>query len=96
MWAESDDLSVLTDNDEIGFRVVEYGKSRKIVLSDSLKYAIKEEIGLRELRRRGTGQHTIEKALHGYIRVNTYKKIMAAIEESKNERAARQANFSHT
>ncbi len=37
MWAQSDDLSVVTDNDEAGFRVVEYGKSRRVVLPDSLK-----------------------------------------------------------
>jgi hypothetical protein len=68
MWAQGDDLSVVTDNDETGFRVIEYGKSRKIVLPDSLKREIKEA-KLRELRRRGIGQHTIEKALHAHVRV---------------------------
>ena len=84
MWAEGDDLTVVTDNDETGFRVVEYGKSRKVVLPDCLKREI-EEIGLRELRRRGIGQHTIEKALHAQVRANTYRKIVAAIEECKKE-----------
>jgi hypothetical protein len=63
MWAQGDDLSVVTDNDETGFRVVEYGKSRKVVLPDSLKREI-ENIKLRELR---------------HVRVNTYRKIVAAL-----------------
>jgi len=41
------------------------------------------EIGSRELRRRGIGQHTIEKALHEHVRVNIYRKIVAAIKETK-------------
>jgi NADPH-dependent 2,4-dienoyl-CoA reductase/sulfur reductase-like enzyme len=71
MWAQSDDVSVITDNDETGFRVMK----REI-----------EEIGLRELRRRGIGQHTIEKALHARVRADTYRKIVAAIEEYKQEK----------
>jgi hypothetical protein len=94
MWAQSDDLSVVTDNDEIGFRVVEYGKSRKIVLPVPLKREI-QGIGSRELRRRGIGQHTIEKALHEHVRVNTYRKIVAAVEESKKEKKARAARGMH-
>ena len=86
MWAHNDDLSVITDNDEVGFRVVEYGKSRKIALLDSLKCEIQRTKLQRELRRRGIGQHTIEKALHAHIRVNTYKKIVAAIAEFKEEK----------
>jgi hypothetical protein len=82
MWAQGDDLGVISDDDEIGFRVVEYGKSRKVVLPDSLKHEIQEARLQRELRRRGVGQHTLEKALHGHVRVNTYRKIVAAIEES--------------
>jgi hypothetical protein len=38
--APSDDLSVLTDSDEAGFHVVEYGKSRKVALPDSLRREI--------------------------------------------------------
>ena len=79
---QGDGLSVVTDNDETGFRVVEYGKSRKIVLPAPWKREIRE-IGSRELRRRGIGQHSIERALHEHVRVNTYRKIVAAIEESK-------------
>jgi len=30
MWAQGDDLSVVTDSDETGFRVVEYGKAGKM------------------------------------------------------------------
>jgi hypothetical protein len=86
MWAQGDDLSVVTDNDETGFHVVEYGKSRKIALPDSLKREIQETKLQRELRRRGIGQHTIEKALHAHVRVNTYRKIVAAIETYKQER----------
>lgn len=82
MWAHNDDLSVITDNDEIGFRVVEYGKSREIALPYSLKREI-EETKLRQLRRRGIGQHKIEKALHAHVRVNTYRKIVAAVEDYK-------------
>jgi hypothetical protein len=81
MWAQSDDLSVLTDNDEAGFRVVEYGKSRKVVLLDSLRREIKEAKLQRALRRRGIGQHTIEKALHSHIRVKTWTKIVAVMDE---------------
>jgi len=80
MWAQGDDLSVITDDDETGFRVIEYGRRRKVVLPDSIRNEIRE-IGSRELRRRGIGQHTTEKALHSHIRVNTYRKILAAIEE---------------
>ncbi len=82
MWAQGDDLSVISDEDEIGFRVVEYGKSRKIVLPDLLKREI-ELIELRELMRRGIGQHTIEKALHAHVRVSTYRKILDAIDAYK-------------
>jgi hypothetical protein len=85
MWAQGDDLSVITDDDETGFRVVEYGKNRKVALPDSLKCEIKETRLQRELRRRGIGQHTIERALHGHVRLKTYKKIMAAIDEYKRE-----------
>ena len=69
-----------------GFRVVEYGKSRKVVLSDSLKREIQGTKLQRELRRRGIGQHTIEKALHAQVRVNTYRKIVSAIEEYKRDK----------
>jgi hypothetical protein len=62
MWTHGDDLSVVTDNDEIGFRVIEYGKKRKVMLPDSVKHVI-EEMGQRELRRRGIGQHTIGKGI---------------------------------
>ncbi len=86
MWAQNDDLSVITDNDEAGFRIVEYGKSRKVVLPDSLKHDIEEAKLQRELRRRGIGQHTIEKALRSHIRVNTCRKIVAAIDEYKKEK----------
>jgi hypothetical protein len=84
MWAHGDDLSVVTDHDETGFRVIEYGKNRKIVLPDSLKREI-EQIKLRELMRRGIGQHTIEKALHTHVRVSTYRKIVAAIDELRSK-----------
>ena len=85
-WAQGDDLSVVTDNDEAGFRVVEYGKSRKVVLPDSLKREIKGTKLQRELRRRRIGQHTIENALHAHVRVNTYRKIVSAVEEYKKEK----------
>jgi hypothetical protein len=86
MWAQGDDLSVVTDNDETGFRVIEYGRSRKIVLPDSLKREIEGTKIQRELRRRGIGQHTLEKAVHARVRVNTYGKIAAAIAEYKQEK----------
>jgi hypothetical protein len=85
MWAEGDDLSVVTDNEETGFRVVEYGKGRKVILPNSVKHEMREIVGLRELRRRGIGQHTIEKALHDKVRMRSYRKILAAIEEYKTE-----------
>ena len=81
MWAQGDDLGVITDDDEMGFRVVEYGKSRKVVLPDSLKREIEETKLQRELRRRGIGQHTLEKALHGHVRINTFTKIVTEIDE---------------
>jgi SOS response regulatory protein OraA/RecX len=65
--------------------VVEYGKSRRVVLPESLKHEIQETKLQRELRRRGIGQHTIEKALNSHVRVNTYRKILSAIEEYKQE-----------
>lgn len=87
MWAQGDDLSVISDVDEIGFRVVEYGKSRRVMLPDSLKRAIKN-MGLRELRRRGIGQHTIEKAMNSQVRASTLKKILGAIHTHSNETLA--------
>jgi len=41
MWAHGDDLSVVTENEETGFGVVEYGKNRKITLPDFLKREIR-------------------------------------------------------
>ena len=73
MWAQGDDLSVISEEDEVGFRVIEYGKSRKVVLPDSMKREI-ENVGLRELRRRGIGQHSLEKALRGHIRIKTFRR----------------------
>ena len=95
MWAQSDELSVVTDDDEIGFRVIEYGKSRKAVLPDSLKREIRGSKLQRELRRRGIGQHTIERALHGRVRVNSCTKILAAMEEFNKERACAELDISH-
>jgi hypothetical protein len=86
MWSEGDDLSVISDEDEIGFRVIEYGRSRKVVLPDSLKREIQEAKLQRELRRRGVGQHTLEKALHGHVHLNSYRKILSAIAEYKQEK----------
>jgi len=83
MWAQGDDLSVVTDHNETGFRVIEYGKSRKIVLPDSLKREITKTKLQRDLRRRGIGQHTIERALHAHARVNTYRRIVVAIDDYK-------------
>ena len=87
MWAQGDDLSVVTDHNETGFRVIEYGKSRKIVLPDSLKREIKKAKLQRELRRRGIGQHTIERALVSKVRIQSYAKILSAIDEYKRENA---------
>jgi hypothetical protein len=56
------------------------------MLPGSVKHEMKE-MGLRDLTRRGVGQHTIERALHGQVRGNSYTKILAAMEESKQERA---------
>ena len=86
MWAQNDELSVISDNDEIGFRIVEYGLRRRVALPDPLKQAIKDT-GQREFRRRGIGQHTIEKALHGRVRVKTYRRIVSMIDEYKKEEA---------
>ena len=41
MWAQGDDLSVLPDDEETGFRVIEYGKRRKVRLPDSVKREIR-------------------------------------------------------
>jgi hypothetical protein len=87
MWAEGDDLSVISDEDEIGFRVIEYGRSRKVVLPDSLKREIQEAKLQRELRRRGIGQHTIEKALRGHVRAKTLRKILEAIDACRKEQS---------
>jgi hypothetical protein len=83
MWSQGDDLSVVTDHDESGFRVVEYGSRRKVTLPDLVKHEIREVIGQRELRRRGIGQHTIENALSSKVRLRTYQKILVVIEECK-------------
>jgi hypothetical protein len=100
MWAEGDDLSMISDDDEIGFRIVEYGKSRKVVLADSLKREIQEAKLQRELRRRGIGQHTVEKALRGHVRAKTFRRILEAIdayrkEQNKSEDSAAGRAISH-
>jgi len=81
MWSQGDDLSVLSD-EEVGFSVVEYGKNRKVVLPKSVKAQIRN-IGQRELRRRGIGQHTIERALNDRVRLSSARKILAAIASSQ-------------
>jgi hypothetical protein len=40
-------------------------------------------MGLRELRQRGIGQHTIEKAFDVKIKIQSYRKILATIEGYK-------------
>src|ERR1700722_19717639 len=70
------------------FRVVAYGKNGKIALPDSLKSEIKTGKLQRELRRAGIGQHTIEKALGSHVRVNTYKKIVFALQNPKKKTRA--------
>ena len=82
MWSQGDDLSVLSDDDELGFRMVEYGKNRKIVLPESVKEEI-TNMGQRELRRRVIGQHTIERALNDRVRLSSYRKILSAISAYK-------------
>jgi len=91
-WAEGDDLSVITDNDEIGFRVIEYGPRRKVTLPDPVRNEMRE-MGLRELRRRGIGQHTIENALVSTVRIQSYRKIVSAIEQYKMTLAAGRATL---
>jgi hypothetical protein len=84
MWAQNDELSVITHDDEIGFRVIEYGKRRKVALPDAVKQQI-IGMGQQELRRRGIGQHTIEKALHSTVRMQSYRKILSTIEEYRRD-----------
>ena len=84
LWNHGDDLSVLPDSD-IGFKIVEYGRGRKVRLPDSIKDEMLV-IGIRELMRRGIGQHTIENALHSTIRIKSYRKLQSAIEAYKQER----------
>jgi hypothetical protein len=81
MWSHGDDLSVLSD-DEVGFRVVEYGKNRKVVLPECVKEEIRN-MGQRELRRKGIGQHTVERALNDRVRLSSYRKIVAGIAAHK-------------
>jgi hypothetical protein len=85
MWANNDDLSVITNDDEVGFRVVEYGQRRNLALPESVKSEMRA-MGLRELRRRAIGQHTIERALLGRVRLSSYKKILSAVAEYKQEK----------
>jgi len=84
MWSQSDDLSVLPD-DEVGFRMVEYGRSRRVVRPNAVKKEIRN-IGQRQLRHRGIGQHTIERALHDRVRLSSARKILAAIASDKGAR----------
>jgi hypothetical protein len=84
MWSHGDDLSVISD-DEASFRMVEYGKNRKVVLPESLKNQIRN-MGQRELRRRGIGQHTIERALNDRIRLSSYRRICIAIATDNEHR----------
>jgi hypothetical protein len=84
-WEQGDDLSVVTDYDETGFRVIEYGKGRKVLIPDSVKHEMRA-MGLRELRRQGLGQHTIEKALRAKVRIKSYRKIVSAIEIYNQEK----------
>jgi hypothetical protein len=86
MWAQGDDLSTVTDHEETGFRVIEYGKGRKVRLPDSIRQEMRA-MGLRELRRRQIGQHTVEKALCSTVRIKSYRRILAAIEAYKSEQS---------
>jgi len=52
--------------------------SGRVSLDDFVKKQIRE-IGVREVMRRGIGQHTIEKALRGTVRAKTRTKILEAI-----------------
>jgi hypothetical protein len=87
MWSHGDDITVLPDND-VGFRMVEYGRNRKVVLPDTLKREIRKAKLQRELRKRGIGQHTIERALNDRVRMSSYEKIRAAIDAVHNDRNA--------
>lgn len=83
MWSQGDDLSVVSV-DEVGFRIVEYGRNRRVVLPESVKEEIRN-VGQRELRRRGFGQHTIERALNDRVRLSSYKKIVVALANYEND-----------
>src|SRR2546425_1065167 len=55
------------------------GEEGRSGFPDSIKDEMRA-MGLGELRRRGIGQHTIEKALHSTVRIKSYRKILAVIE----------------
>ncbi len=69
---------------EIDAKVKTYSNGR-VAADESIKNDIRL-FGTREPMRRGIGQHTIERALDGHIRLNTYKKIVAAVDEYKREK----------
>src|SRR2546426_3540224 len=48
MWEQGDDLSMMTDVEDVGHKVPEY-RRKKVVLPDSLKDEMRK-IGLRKLR----------------------------------------------
>ena len=56
-----------------------------VVLPDSVKREIQNSKLQRELRRRGVGQHTIERALNDRVRLSSARKILAAIAAYKHD-----------
>lgn len=72
---------------EIDFHCKIYANGR-VCLDESLKDVIRD-IPIRELMRRGIGQHTIEKALFGTIRARTRKKLLEATTRYRQELQAK-------
>jgi len=67
---------------EFRCRVYENGR---VAADDSMKKDIRS-IGTRELRRKGIGQHTIERALSSTVKKRTYAKLLTVIEICKHRR----------
>jgi hypothetical protein len=92
LWNHGDDLSVLTDCDETGFRVTEYGRGRKIVVSDKVRNEIRR-IGIKKYAREsGIHRSVIRKIERGEpVKHKTCKKVIQWLHDYQTLGTARYA-----
>jgi hypothetical protein len=85
MWEHGDDLSVVTDQDETGFRVIEYGRGRKVVVSEKVRNEIRK-IGVKKCARESKiHRSVIRKIVRGVlVKHSTYSKFVQWLQGHKS------------